>query len=401
MARVVYPLSDTSTRDVADQRNLRIGLSIRTLCNPDYKGQVDGIGIYTRHLWRQLRAVPNVEVHPVVGFGRRFEPLVPEYPHGFAFPLNYGASGALSMLSAAPFPGTRRLTQSIDVYHATDYWIPKLGQVPVVATLHDAIPLSHPEWATPKHRALKNIFMRGVARWADSVITVSKAMVPAIVEQFRVPFERVTVIPNGVDDAWFSRIPLEAREAALSRHGLASGFFLTVGTLQPRKNLARVIAAHQALPLRVRRERPLVIVGRMGWGMDEVLPKIRMGQASGEVFWLDYLTEADLRAVFQSAKALVFPSLYEGFGMPVVEAFASGIPVLTSNVSALPEVAGDAALQVDPRDVEAIREAMLRLSDDSALCSRLIEAGLVRAAGFSWQTCAERVLTVYRAASRA
>ena len=400
MARVVCPLSDTGTSGGADLRNLRIGLSIRTLCNPDFNGQVDGIGIYTRQLWRQLRASRDVEVSPITGFGRRYALLALEYPSGFGFPLNYGACGALSMLSGASFAGGRRLAQRIDVYHATDYWIPKLDQVSVVATLHDAIPLSHPEWATPKHRALKNILIRGAARWADSVITVSKAMVPAIVEQFRVPLERITVIPNGLDDEWFVRLSLGARQAILARHGLAPGFFLTVGTLQPRKNLSRVLVAHRSLPLNTRRERPLVIVGRMGWGMDEVLRAIRIGQASGDVFWLDYVGDADLRAIFQSAHALVFPSLHEGFGMPVVEAFASGIPVVTSNVSALPEVAGDAALQVDPLDVEAIREAMLRLSSDSALYMRLVAAGSLRARTFSWQTCAERVMAVYRSVSR-
>jgi alpha-1,3-rhamnosyl/mannosyltransferase len=112
------------------------------------------------------------------------------------------------------------------------------------------------------------------------------------------------------------------------------------------------------------------------------------------------VAEAELRAIFQGARALVFPSLFEGFGMPVVEAFASGVPVLTSSVSALPEIAGDAAIQVDPRDTEAIREAMLRLADDSALCARLVAAGLLRARQFSWQTCAERVEAVYRNVAR-
>jgi glycosyltransferase involved in cell wall biosynthesis len=380
--------------------NLRIGLSVRTLCNPEFKGQVDGIGVYTRHLWQQFDASRSVDVHPIVGFGRQYGELASRFSRGFAFPLNYGASGALSIVSKAPFPGARVLAQRIDVFHATDYWIPKLAGVPVVATLHDAIPLSHPEWAKPKHRAFKNIFMRAAARWADAIITVSAAMVPAVVEQFRVPPERVTVIHNGVDDKWFQRIPPETRRTMLARHGLAPGFFLTVGTLQPRKNLARLLAAYRALPARIRREYPLVIVGRMGWGVDDLLPAIRAAQASGEVLWLDYVPDAELRAIFQSARALVFPSLYEGFGMPIVEAFASGVPVLTSTVSALPEVAGDAALQVDPRDVEAIRDAMLRLADDSALCTRLVAAGSLRAKRFSWQTCAEKVVTVYREVAR-
>ncbi|MFS8084056.1 MAG: glycosyltransferase family 4 protein [Acidobacteriota bacterium] len=389
-----------NTQRVNDAPNLRIGLSVRTLCNPDFEGQLDGIGVYTRHLWQQLDASRRVDVHPIVGFGRRYEELASTYSRGFAFPLNYGASGALSIVSKAPFPGARLLSQSIDVFHATDYWIPKLAGVPVVATLHDAIPLSHPEWATPQHRAAKNFLMRAAVHWADAIITVSATMVPEIVDQFRVPPERITVIHNGVDDEWFRRIPAEMQRTMLARHGLAPGYFLTVGTLQPRKNLARLFAAYRALPARIRREHPLVIVGRMGWGVDDLLPAIRVAQATGEVFWLDYVPDAELRAIFQGARALVFPSLYEGFGMPVVEAFASGVPVLTSTVSALPEVAGDAALQVDPLEVEAIREAMLRLAEDSALCARLVAAGALRARRFSWQNCAEQVAKVYRNAAR-
>ena len=384
------------TPPVTDAANLRIGLSVRTLCNPELEGQVDGIGVYTRQLWRQFDESPGLEVHPIVGYGRRYGEFASRYSRGFAFPLNYGASGALSMISGASFPGTRALARRLDVFHATDYWIPKLSRVPVVATLYDAIPLSHPEWARPRHRALKNIFMRNTAHWADAIITISAAMVPAVVEHYRVPPERVTVIHVGVDDAWFEKIPPEARAAVLARHGLTPGFFLSVGTLQPRKNLARSLAAHRALPAAARRAHPLVIVGRMGWGVDDLLPPIRQGQATGEIHWLDYVPDADLRAIYQSAHALVFPSLYEGFGMPVVEAFASGVPVLTSNVWSLPEVAGDAALQVDPCEVEAIRDAMLRLAEDSALRARLIAAGLLRARCFSWQTCAEQVLAVYR-----
>ena len=389
-----------STNPVNDRDDLRIGLSVRAICNPAFKGRVDGIGVYTRQLWRQFDATPNVEIHPIVGFGQRDATLASKYSRGFAFPLHYGASGALAIFGRMRFPGSRPLAHRIDVYHATDYWIPKLVGVPVVATLHDAIPLTHPEWGTPKHRALKNTVMRAAAQWADAIITVSAAMVPIVVEQFRVPPERVTVIHNGVDDEWFERIPFETRAAIIASYGLSPGFFLTVGTLQPRKNLARLLTAFRGLPDRIRRERPLVIVGQIGWGMDELLPAIRAAQALGEVFMLDYLPDGELRAVFQSARALVFPSLNEGFGMPVVEAFASGTPVLTSNVSALPEVAGDAALQVDPHDVEAIRESMLHLAEDAQLCARLVAAGSLRAKGFSWQTCAEQVLKVYREVAR-
>jgi glycosyltransferase involved in cell wall biosynthesis len=266
----------------------------------------------------------------------------------------------------------------------------------VVATLHDAIPLAHPEWANPKHRALKNRVMRTAARWADCIITVSQAMVPIIVEHFRIPLERISVVHNGVDDVWFEPVPSELRAKVRSRHGVAPGFFLTVGTLQPRKNIGRLLEAYRALPNSVRKQHPLVIVGRASWGVNDLIPTLRAAEAAGDVRWLDYVSDEELRALFHSAHAFVFPSLYEGFGLPVLEAFASGIPVVTSNVSSLPEVAGDAALLVDPLDIDALRDGMLRVTEDIALRARLVAAGSLRATQFTWRACAQQVLAVYR-----
>ena len=375
---------------------LRAGLSVRTLCNPAFKGQVDGIGVYTRELWKQFDRSGAVEVHPVVGFGPSHAALSQRYPRGFAFPRGFGISSVLALTGLVSFPGAVALRERIDVYHATDYWIPALGGTPVVATLHDAIPLSHPEWAVPTQRTLKNAFMRVAAHRAARVITVSASMVPIVAEYFRVPEERIVAIHNGVGDDWFDDVPVSAGAAVAARHCLPSRFFLTVGTLQPRKNLARVIAAFNALPDTMRRECPLVIVGRMGWGVDDAMPALRAGIACDEMRWLEWVAHDDLRAIFRQARALVFPSLYEGFGMPVVEAFASGLPVLTSTVSALPEIAGGAAMIVDPFDVDAIRDALSRLGSDDALCRRLADAGRARARAFSWRACAEQVADVYR-----
>ena len=377
------------------RRSMRAGLSVRTLCNPGFKGQVDGIGVYTREIWKQFDATALVEVHPVVGFGRQFATLASKTPRGYSFPAEFGLSSMLAM-AGFPFPGARDIGERIDVYHSTDYWIPDLGRVPVVATLHDAIPLSHPEWAVPRQRTIKNAFMKLAARRIDHVITVSQSMVPIVAEQFRIPRERVSAIHNGVADDWFDPVPDETMRDVALRHALPPRYFLTVGTLQPRKNLGRVIAAFRSLPPALRRDCPLVVVGRMGWGVDELVPLLRAGVASGEVRWLDWVAHDDLRAAFRGARALVFPSLYEGFGMPVVEAFASGLPVLTSSTSALPEISGGAALEVDPLSVDAIRDAMSSLATDDALCARLSSAGVERARDFSWRACAEQVAATYR-----
>jgi alpha-1,3-rhamnosyl/mannosyltransferase len=303
----------------------------------------------------------------------------------------------LSALSGAPIVGSSALKGRVDVFHATDVKIPRLKDVPVVATLHDAIPLANPEWASQRLRTAKNYLIRAAAQWADAVITDSMAMVPQIAEHFQIPPERITAIHPGVDEQWFARIDADVCAGVLARHSLAPGFFLTVCTLQPRKNLARVLAAYRALPARVRAERPLVVVGRIGWNSEAIVADLRAAAAQSEVHWLGYVAENDLRALYQSAGGFIFPSLCEGFGFPLLEAFASGAPAVTSNISALPEVAGDAALLVDPYQIDAIRDAMLQLAESEALRSRLATAGLLRAKQFSWDACAKQMVDVYRA----
>jgi glycosyltransferase involved in cell wall biosynthesis len=228
------------------------------------------------------------------------------------------------------------------------------------------------------------------------VIAVSRAMVPELVEHYAVPEERISVTHLGVDERWFEREP-DARIAALrQRYHLDRRYLLFVGTLQPRKNVARILAAFERLPPSFRAEVQLVIAGRAGWQIDELVTALRTAGNEGRVRWLDYVPAADLRSLYQGAAAFVFPSLHEGFGLPVLEAFASGVPVVCSNVTSLPEVAGDAALQVDPTDVAGLASAMEALVSDDALAQRMRERGRDRAREFTWDRCAEGTLAVLR-----
>ena len=169
-----------------------------------------------------------------------------------------------------------------------------------------------------------------------------------------------------------------------------------MGTLQPRKNLLRVLQAFQQLPDTVRKTHPLVIVGRNGWNNEELLPQLHALEQKGEGRWLSYLPQSDVLALLQSASALVFPSLYEGFGLPVIEAFASQCPVIASNSTSLPEVSGNAAWQVDPHSVESISAAMQDVLSQSTLREEKIQIGLARAHHYNWNECARQTLDVYR-----
>lgn len=353
--------------------------------------QLDGIGYYTQEIFRQLEN-KNIHLTPIV-FGKSGPDLFMNRP---AIRLDrYSVSTALSALTGFPFRGSSLLTKRIDIFHATDHCTPKLKGVPVVATLMDAIPMSHPQWGSQNLRAFKNWLWRTSAQWADHIITISEFSRQEVAKHFRIPESRITVTPLGVDERYFDRLSGNAADHVLSQYALPEQFFIFIGTLQPRKNIERIVHAHEMLPAALRAQCPLLIVGRKGWGCEELVNKLNTGQPNGPVRWLQNINDFEKRVLLQHATALVFPSLLEGFGLPVLEGFASQTPVITSNTSSLPEVAGDAAWTLDPTSVHSIAEAMQALATNQALARHFVQKGLARANMFTWDTCAEKTLKVY------
>ena len=171
---------------------------------------------------------------------------------------------------------------------------------------------------------------------------------------------------------------------------------MTVGTLEPRKNLSGLLAAYSRLPEKTQGEHPLAVVGMKGWLSDALERQLEPLERRSRVRRLGYVAHEDLPFVYAGAHAFAFPSFYEGFGLPPLEAMACGVPVLISNRSSLPEVAGDAALQVDPEDVEAMTRGLERLLGDEGFRARAVRAGPERAAGFTWERCVDRTVDVYR-----
>ncbi len=373
---------------------MRIGLGVSVLARGRAGEGIAGIGSYTWHLGNELVRRGLAEVRPVSFRWPVETGLVGEVP-GIQVPSRYHGGALRSALLPVRTPGARAIERRVDLFHAPDHMVPRLRRVPVVATVHDAILLAHPEWYDPRFRRLRRWLWRQTTRWADRIVTVSEYARAQIAYHFDVAPACITVVPNGVDDRFFARFSAESREAIRAEHGLPPHFFLTVGTLQPRKNMERVLAAHARLPRSLRTDCPLVVVGRQGWQCGRLVERLQAAEERGEAYWLPGLPDRELRALMQAAEALVFPSLAEGFGLPVLEAFASGLPVITSSTTALPEVAGDAALLVDPHCHEAIAGAMTQVLESPELQGQLRARGRERARRFSWARCAEETLAVY------
>jgi glycosyltransferase involved in cell wall biosynthesis len=212
--------------------------------------------------------------------------------------------------------------------------------------------------------------------------------------------ERVTTVPLGVTPDFRPLDASACRAVLAARHLDYRRYVLAVGTLEPRKNLAIAVAAFASLPPPVRRAFPLVVAGMSGGGKERLPPALRKMVEDGEARITGYVPQEDLPMLYSGARVFVYPSLYEGFGLPPLEAMACGVPAIVSRGSSLPEVVGDAAVQVDPRDASALASAMARILEDDAFHRRWAAAGIARAAGFTWRQCAERTLAVYERASR-
>ncbi len=277
----------------------------------------------------------------------------------------------------------RRLAADRADAFVTDH-IPVLGRPRTFLTIHDLRFLALPDEGSPARRAFfRHRFPRLAAR-AARVVAVSETMRAEAVRRLRLPPEAVRVVPNGVPED-FRRAPPEEVVAFLGRRGLPGGYLLYLGVFERRKNLALLLDAHARAPDLP----PLVLAGR--GGPEEAALRRR---ASARVLFPGYVPEEDLRALLSGAAGLVLPSLYEGFGVPVLQAFACGTPVLAADAAALPETAGGAALLADPRDAEAWAAGMARIAGDTALRARLTAAGLARAAEMTWTAAARALLAV-------
>ncbi|MEI6564439.1 MAG: glycosyltransferase family 1 protein [bacterium] len=283
--------------------------------------------------------------------------------------------------------------ERVDLLHVT-YSGPLHCRCPVVVSVHDVSYLRHPEWFSWRDRTVLRAGVGLTLPRACGVIAISEHARGEIQAHYNLPPSRIAVTPLAARQDYQPVSPSRVLDD-LGALGIGQPYFLAVGNLQPRKNLPRLIEAFAKLKRDTNTPLRLVIAGRAKWRESEVFAAISRHHLSADVLFPGYVTDAQLVSLYCGSVAFIYPSLYEGFGLPIIEAMACGVPVITSSTSAMPETAGVAALIVNPYDVEAMAGAMARIMQDGALRIELGRKGIERAKQFSWERTASQTLDAY------
>ena len=375
-------------------RPARIGLDY----TPAWE-QGAGIGRYVRELVAALAIEDQSIAWRLFVAGARKSQLPPAPGQNFCWrPVAFSSHLLMRLWHRAQLPVPVELfTGPLTLYHATDFVLPPVRrETTTIVQVHDLSFLRVPDAAPPALKSWLERVVPASVRRADFVLADSHATRQDLIELFSVtPHSKIGVLHGGVDSRFGPC--LASRQLDVRRkYGLDDWpFILSVGTVQPRKNFGRLVESLARLRA-AGHDLHLVIAGGTGWLSAPFHEQLREGGLGDVVHLVGYVADEDLSALYSAATVFAFPSLYEGFGLPVLEAMACGTPVVTSNLSSLPEVAGEAALLVDPYDVAALSDALGRIVLDSALQQRLVQAGHRQAERFTWQRAARELLVVYK-----
>jgi glycosyltransferase involved in cell wall biosynthesis len=362
---------------------------------PAYE-QGGGIGRYVRELVAALAPLDTSTDYRLFVAGTRELPRSPGT--NFTWKPTALSPTWLARLwhrAGVPLP-VEAFTGRLKLYHATDFVLPPtLPGTRTILTVHDLSFVRVPETASPRLKAYLDRVVPRSARRADHILADSQATKDDLISIYNLPASKITVLLSGVD-ARFHRVddPAE-RQAVREKYRIGDNLYIfSVGTVQPRKNYGRLI---QALARLRGRGYPhhLVIAGGKGWLEDPIYQTMRESGMEDAVHFIGFADEADLPTLYSGATCFAFPSLYEGFGIPVLESMSCGTPVVTSNVSSLPEAAGNAALLVDPYSLDEIVAALTRLIDDTSTREQLVNLGYLHVQNFTWTKAAGQLRSVY------
>lgn len=364
---------------------------MRVVFNALQAGNRSGTGVYSAQLARWL---PQLESSFDITVLWPADEPVPEMPESLRDRYRLLPSGGALARIFREHAGAARDVPA-DLVHYPCNVIGLRERTAAVVTVHDLTFLEEPAWYRWERAAYNRWGVSNSVRRATRIIAVSEATATALVERLRVDRDRIDVVYNGVDERFVPQDDV-TKTAVREKYDLSTPFFLFVGTLEPRKNLVRVIRAWDQIADAIGQD--LVLVGREGWKAEPIFEAARTADHRARIRFIGFVDHGDLPGLMGTADALVYPSLAEGFGIPVAEAMACGTPVITSNVSSLPEVAGTAGLLVNPVDETAIADAMRQLGENETLRFEYAARGIERAKAFSWRRSAEQTLETYRKA---
>lgn len=359
---------------------------------------ISGVGQYTLHLSRSLEDL--LGQGKIFWFGKNLSKESCEPSHGdnflFADHIRYslknqlrkipGLTTSVHVWRSIRFKSyIRRIKPSL--YHETKYVPFHFDDGPTLLTIYDLSFVRHPEWhPADRVKYFERYCLKRLPQ-VDAIITISEFSKNEIVSLLNVDSDKIYVTPLGVDQAITpgnQRIP-----------GIPERYILSLGTLEPRKNLPLLVAAYTSLPRDLQERYPLVIAGAKGWHNHVLNKTLHSIQKKERIILTGYIPQDLLPNLYGRASLFVYPSLYEGFGLPVIEAMAYGVPVLASNTTSLPEVVGNAGFLVDPNNIDDVREGMLRVLTDKKIRDGMSEKGLERARLFSWEKCSRETLAIY------
>ncbi len=367
----------------------QITVDLRSLHTTEFSG----VESYTVNVLEQLLSLDKLNNYKL--FYNAYTPKKFEYFHFVnaeykqtRFP-NRLLNIALKFLK---WPKLEKLAGESDIFFMPNWTMLSVEpKTKVVLTAHDLSPLVFPEFYNLKQRIWHwFINIPKLLKRAHKIVAVSEFTKLSLIEKLNIPEKKIIVAPLGVDqENYHQDLNVDRLRNVRNRYNLPGDYVLYLGTVEPRKNIQNILAAFEKLkePLH------LVIAGKLGWKYDNILQQIDNSPKRRYIHVLGYVPEADKPYIMKLARVFVWPSLYEGFGLPVLEAMAVGTPVLTSNVTSLPEVAGNAALLVNPYNVDDIADGIHKLNDDQALRDDFISKGIERSKQFTWQRCAELVQT--------
>lgn len=379
---------------------MRVGIDCRTILNPE-KDDLIGITHYTYQLVKHLINLENKEKHEYVLFfdkeiaGKNItkfsKPLVKIRYFPFAqykkfLPIAYSHFLTSAFLKR----------ENLDVWHSPTPYLPLSYNEPSIVTVHDLTIYKFPKLFPPGQFLNVKVIIPNALKIAKKIIAVSQNIKQDLIKIFRIPAEKIEVIYNGINKELFQELPKSEIEKIKNQYNIKKNYILFLGTLEPRKNIERLIEAYELFQKNSTIRYQLIIAGKEGWNVQKIYKKALNSPYKNEIIFTGYISPENLNALFSEAKAFVFPSLHEGFGMPVIEAMAKKIPVITSNIESLPEITAGSTILINPNKKEEISEALELILNNQELRIKLIEKGFKRAKEFCWEKCAEKTQKIYK-----